>query len=54
MGLFASGPSVAADGTLTYTTALNANGSATITLVLQDNGGILNGGVDTSPPQFFA
>ena len=48
--LFSAGPAVnAATGNLTYTPAANANGSATITLVLQDNGG----GADTSPPQSF-
>ncbi|UXI69274.1 tandem-95 repeat protein [Tahibacter amnicola] len=51
--LFSAGPSVAADGTLTYTAAANANGTATITLTLQDNGGTANGGVDTSAPQSF-
>ena len=52
--LFASGPAVnATTGTLTYTPAANANGSATVTAVLQDNGGTLNGGVDTSAPHQF-
>ncbi|HSX60788.1 MAG TPA: Ig-like domain-containing protein, partial [Tahibacter sp.] len=52
-GLFSAAPAVAADGTLTYTAAANANGTASITLVLHDNGGTGNGGVDTSPPQTF-
>jgi hypothetical protein len=52
-GLFSAGPAVAPDGTLTYTLAANANGSATITLVARDDGGTANGGVDTSPPQTF-
>lgn len=51
--LFAVQPAVAANGTLTFTTATNAVGSATVTLTLQDNGGTANGGVDTSPPQSF-
>lgn len=51
--LFSAGPAVASDGTLTYTPAANANGSATITLTLSDNGGTANGGVDTSAPQTF-
>ena len=38
---------------LTYTPAANANGTATITLVLMDNGGTALGGVDTSAPQTF-
>ncbi len=52
-GLFAAGPAVATDGTLTYTPALNANGSATISLVAMDDGGTADGGVDTSPAQSF-
>ncbi len=52
-GLFSAGPAVSPTGDLTYTPAANANGSATITLVLMDNGGTANGGVDTSPPQMF-
>ena len=38
---------------LTYTPATNAFGTATITVVLKDNGGTANGGVDTSAPQTF-
>ena len=38
---------------LTYTPATNASGTATITVVLKDNGGTANGGVDTSAPQTF-
>jgi VCBS repeat-containing protein len=51
--LFSVQPSVAANGTLTYTPAANANGTATITLTLSDNGGTANTGVDTSAPQMF-
>lgn len=51
--LFSAGPSVAANGTLTYTPAPNANGSATITLTLSDDGGTGSGGSDTSAPQSF-
>ena len=53
LGLFAAGPAVAANGDLTYTPAPNAFGSATITLVAQDNGGTANGGNDTSASQTF-
>ena len=49
--LFSLAPAVSPTGTLTYTPAVNATGSATITVVLQDNGGTLGGGVDTSAPQ---
>ena len=51
--LFSAGPSISATGVLTYTPAANANGSATITVTLSDNGGTANGGVDTSAPQTF-
>ncbi len=51
--LFAAGPAVAADGTLTFTPAADLFGSADITLQLQDNGGVANGGVDTSASQSF-
>src|SRR5262249_26271139 len=51
--LFAAGPAVASNGTLTYTPAASGHGSATITLVAKDNGGTASGGVDTSPPQSF-
>ncbi|NOZ36334.1 MAG: hypothetical protein GXO80_13680, partial [Chlorobi bacterium] len=36
-------------GDLTYTPAANQNGSATVTVYLTDDGGILNGGDDQSP-----
>ena len=52
--LFSAGPAVSGTtGDLTYTPAANANGTATITLRLTDDGGTANGGVDTSPPQTF-
>jgi uncharacterized delta-60 repeat protein len=52
--LFASGPAVnSATGALTYTPAANANGTATVTAVLQDNGGTLNGGDNSSAPHQF-
>src|SRR4029077_13284360 len=51
--LFASGPAISPAGTLTYTPAANASGTATITLELNDDGGTANGGVDTSAPQQF-
>src|SRR5262249_22864874 len=52
-GLFSVAPAVSANGTLTYTLAPDANGSAAITIRLHDNGGTANGGVDTSAPQTF-
>jgi hypothetical protein len=51
--LFSVQPAIAANGTLTYTPAANANGSATVTVQLHDTGGTANGGVDTSASQTF-
>src|SRR5919112_2597190 len=53
--LFTSGgqPSVAPDGTLTYTPAADKNGSATVTIKAKDSGGTANGGTDTSAEQIF-
>ena len=52
--LFSVLPAVSAStGTLTYTPAANASGTATVTVRLQDNGGTTNGGVDTSAAQTF-
>lgn len=52
-GLFSVAPAVSPLGTLTYTPAPDAFGSADITLVLHDDGGTANGGADTSPAQVF-
>ena len=52
-GLFSAQPAIAADGTLTYTPAADANGSATVTVSLSDDGGTANGGMDTSADQAF-
>ncbi len=51
--LFSGQPSVSPSGTLTFTPAPDAVGSAIVTLTVQDNGGTANGGIDTSPPQTF-
>jgi hypothetical protein len=53
--LFAVGgePSVAPNGTLTYTPADNANGTATVTVKLQDDGDTANGEVNQSAEQTF-
>src|SRR5581483_3722553 len=51
--LFAAQPTVAANGTLTYTPAANANGSATVTVRAKDDGGTANGGNDSSAPLTF-
>jgi hypothetical protein len=51
--LFSSQPSIASNGTLTYTPAANANGTATVTVYATDDGGIANGGDDTSATYTF-
>jgi hypothetical protein len=52
--LFDVQPSIDPDtGDLTFTTALNANGSATVTVSLSDDGGVARDGVDTSAEQTF-
>ena len=48
-GLFSVQPAIAADGTLTYIPAANANGLATITVTASDDGG----GADTSAASTF-
>ena len=52
--LFAALPAIDAEtGDLSFTTAVNKNGAAVVTVTLIDDGGTLNGGVDSSPPQNF-
>jgi hypothetical protein len=51
--LFSVQPAVSAAGTLSYTPAANANGSATVSVQIHDDGGVANGGVDTSAIQTF-
>jgi hypothetical protein len=51
--LFSQQPQISPSGTLTFQPAPNANGSATVTVVLKDDGGTLGGGQDTSAPQTF-
>jgi hypothetical protein len=46
-------PAISPTGTLTFTPAPGASGSATVTVTLKDDGGTENGGVDTSEPQTF-
>ena len=53
MALFSVQPAVGSNGTLTYTPAPNANGTATVMVTAQDTGGVLNSGIDTSAPQTF-
>ncbi|WP_254512040.1 beta strand repeat-containing protein [Anatilimnocola floriformis] len=51
--LFQIQPTVDADGTLTYRPTANMSGTATVTVLLHDDGGTANGGVDTSSPRTF-
>ena len=51
--LFTVQPIVAANGTLTFTPATTASGSASVTVALHDDGGTANSGSDSSPPQTF-
>jgi hypothetical protein len=51
--LFAVDPALSTDGTLTFTPADDANGTATVTVTAHDDGGTANGGSDTSGPQSF-
>jgi hypothetical protein len=51
--LFSTQPAISPTGTLTYTLAPDANGSATVSATLKDNGGTSNGGVDSFGPQTF-
>ena len=51
--LFSAVPAISATGVLTYTPAPNANGAATITLTLSDNGSNTPPNVNTSAPQSF-
>jgi hypothetical protein len=52
-GLFAVQPAIDSSGTLTFQANNGADGVATVTVTLKDNGGTANGGVDTSAPQTF-
>jgi hypothetical protein len=47
-----TGAAIAANGTLTYTLT-GATGTASLRVILRDNGGTISGGVDTSSPREF-
>ncbi|MEQ2006820.1 MAG: Ig-like domain-containing protein [Limisphaerales bacterium] len=51
-GLFSVQPAVNNAGTLTFTAAANAVGVATVTVVVEDNGGTANGGVNRATNTF--
>ncbi|MCX6854624.1 MAG: tandem-95 repeat protein, partial [Verrucomicrobia bacterium] len=50
--LFNTQPAIATNGTLTFTPAANAFGTATVSVTAQDSGGTANGGVDTGTATF--
>ena len=50
---FSTVPAIALNGTLTYTAAANANGSATFSVTLADNGSSTPPNNNTSAPQSF-
>ncbi len=52
-GIFAAGPAISPSGALSFTPSASTPGVATITLVLMDDGGTANGGVNTSDSQIF-
>lgn len=51
--LFSVQPAIDASGNLTYTPTANASGSATVTVLIKDDGLTANGGVDESATQTF-
>lgn len=51
--LFSVQPFINASGNLSFTLAPDAAGSANVTVVLQDDGGTANGGVNENTPQSF-
>src|SRR3989339_744425 len=51
--LFSVQPAIDSSGALTFTPADNINGSTTVHVTMQDNGGTTNGGDDTSAEQAF-
>jgi CSLREA domain-containing protein len=46
--LFSVQPAIASDGTLSFTLKHDANGMATVSVYMKDNGGVANGGVDST------
>ena len=52
-GLFVVAPAIDASGKLTFLPEAGVSGTATVTVVLRDDGGTADGGVDSSGPQTF-
>ncbi|QTA78941.1 Immunoglobulin-like fold-containing protein [Desulfonema limicola] len=53
-GLFAQLPSVDSSGSLIYSPASNVSGICTFDIMVMDNGGTANGGINFSPVQTFS
>lgn len=51
--LFSSPPAISPTGVLTFTPAANTNGTATVAVVLKDDGGTAGGGKDAAAPVTF-
>lgn len=51
---FEVAPAIASTGELSFTSKINAIGTAQVTVQLMDDGGTAHGGIDTSPTQTFA
>lgn len=51
--LFTVQPAIAADGTLTFAPTSGATGTVTVTVIVKDDGGTANGGIDQSAAQTF-
>ena len=51
--LFTAQPAIALDGSLSFTPAADATGSATVSVQVRDDGGVANGGDDLSAVQTF-
>src|SRR5262249_1805882 len=51
--LFSVPPQIDSSGKLTFVPKPNVEGTTTVTVTLQDDGGTTSGGVDTSLPQTF-
>ncbi|MCX6854726.1 MAG: Ig-like domain-containing protein, partial [Verrucomicrobia bacterium] len=52
--LFSIQPAISSNGTLSFTSAPNANGVATVSVTAVDNGGTANGGLNTSAARTFS
>jgi hypothetical protein len=51
--LFTVQPTISPDGTLSFSPAPDAHGTAIVTVQIHDDGGMANGGIDASDPQTF-